>query len=873
VAAAALAVPSTRSRPVGTSPFPGHTVTGRVLLWGETARLVGDRPLLGVGPGGYADAIPTYHDARYERRVGAQNPPDSPHDRILQAAAAGRLPLALLAVALAVLTLARGRRAVEVQSAAGEAAAFGGMLAGLVGYGVTLLFHFTSPGTTPLAAVLGDALLADPARAGPVRPAVWRRAAGVLGALAWAALAVVLASAAVAELPLRSALDAAVHGRLAPPIATSVSRVRCAPGTARSTSTPSTPSRSWPPTGPPAPRRAVRPGRRGRAHRTRARRRCSATPRRSISRVASGPARRGCYATRCGTTRPIPTCVRRSRGRCPRTDGQPPARPGCVRDIGLSARFSPHGRTAATAALLIGAAILAPPAAAAATATSTTLSASRTSVVSDEGVTLTAMVGASGTVVSSSSGTVEFLNGTSAIPGCSSVPFSFMVSATCDATFAAVAGPTASLTATFVPASGSAFASSTSGPLVLSVTRAATGTGLELPSTAPTAGAPVTLTAGVAGINGPVQPTGTVTLMEDGTPIAACAGRPLAGANASCTTSFPAGEHSLSASFSGDANFAPSSSPAETLTVRAPPTIAGTSGTATGPSSARFATRVDPDGLATRVAFEYGPGTRYTAASPAIELPASFTAQPVSETAGGLLPNARYHVRAVAVNARGTAYGTVVTVRTPRGPPPPRPVPTRKVNVTPVAGTVFVELRPTTKAAATFGLGRPSGRVGGPPVSGVGFVPLTAARQIPVGSQIDARAGTVRLSTASTAATRLYAAVVTGGVFTIQQGRAQAGLTTLRLLEGAFPGGPSYSACTRRRAARVVNRLQVSAMGPFQTRGRDADASARDAQWTTIERCDGTLTRVQRGEASVLDLVDSRRLTLTPRRSFLAARR
>ena len=39
-----------------------------------------------------------------------------------------------------------------------------GMLAGVIGYGVALLFHLTSPGTTPLAATLAGALVAVPGR-------------------------------------------------------------------------------------------------------------------------------------------------------------------------------------------------------------------------------------------------------------------------------------------------------------------------------------------------------------------------------------------------------------------------------------------------------------------------------------------------------------------------------------------------------------------------------------------------------------------------------------------------------------------------------------------------------------------------------------
>ncbi len=157
----AVALPGTRDRITGGEPLARETVTGRELLWRDTARLLADHWVLGVGPAGYADALPAYHSARWEREVGPDNPPDSPHNWVLQAAVAGGLGLALLALWLAGLTLTTGVRAVAEQPAFGEAAALVGLIAGLGGYAVALLSHFTSPGTTPLAALFAGALLAS----------------------------------------------------------------------------------------------------------------------------------------------------------------------------------------------------------------------------------------------------------------------------------------------------------------------------------------------------------------------------------------------------------------------------------------------------------------------------------------------------------------------------------------------------------------------------------------------------------------------------------------------------------------------------------------------------------------------------------------
>ena len=167
---------------------------------------------LGVGPSGYLDAIPAYHDSRYERRVGPLNPPDSPHNWILQATIAGGVPLALLAIVLAGLTLQRGLRATRRQATGGEAAAVGGMLAGLVGYGTALLFHLTSPGTTPLAALLAGAQLATHPLPAPADAGSLRRPMRLTARAALVTLVIVLTGAAFAELPLRSAIDAAATG-------------------------------------------------------------------------------------------------------------------------------------------------------------------------------------------------------------------------------------------------------------------------------------------------------------------------------------------------------------------------------------------------------------------------------------------------------------------------------------------------------------------------------------------------------------------------------------------------------------------------------------------------------------------------------------
>lgn len=146
-----VVLPHTRDRLLAT-----HTVRGRWLLWSETLHLVRDHLVFGVGPSGFYEAIRRYHDLTWAQRVGVSNPPDSPHLWLLQAAAAGGLPVLLCALAMTVVVGRLGLRAV------GSEPSLVGPLAAGVGYSVGLLTHFTSAGTTPVVAFVLGGLVSSP---------------------------------------------------------------------------------------------------------------------------------------------------------------------------------------------------------------------------------------------------------------------------------------------------------------------------------------------------------------------------------------------------------------------------------------------------------------------------------------------------------------------------------------------------------------------------------------------------------------------------------------------------------------------------------------------------------------------------------------
>ena len=163
--------------------------------------------------------------------------------------------------------------------------------------------------------------------------------------------------------------------------------------------------------------------------------------------------------------------------------------------------------------------------------TSTTLSATPTAATTNQPITVTATVTAGTPLAAGPAGTVEFLDGTSPIAGCTAQPLTATSatsgSATCTASFSAAASPV-SLTAIFTPAGGSTLTGSTSQPDSSSIVKALTATSVTASSAAATAGQSVTYTAHVTpAYTGSVIPTGAVGFADGSATVAGCAGKPV----------------------------------------------------------------------------------------------------------------------------------------------------------------------------------------------------------------------------------------------------------------------------------------------------------------------------------------------------------
>jgi hypothetical protein len=275
---------------------------------------------------------------------------------------------------------------------------------------------------------------------------------------------------------------------------------------------------------------------------------------------------------------------------------------------------------------------------------------------------------------------------------------------------------------------------------------------------------------------------------------------------------------------------------------------------------------VNPEGTPTQAFYQYGvdptergPGastTLYEQSTPPQQVGTDSSSHTVSVPLTGLLPGVLYHVRLVAINSAGTTYGPDQTFTTPVAPAPPPPVPGKTENVSPVTGTVFIQT--------------PSG----------GFAPLTGPTQIRNGAVIDTRRGSLQL-VISIGNHKTEQGTFGGAIFKVtqQQSGKNKGLVTLTLVEGAFPGAPSYSLCTGHKAgdptataasSRTLQLLHASAHGKFRTKGKYSAATVLGTIWTVADRCDGTLTHDITDSVSVADFAHHKTITLHAGQSYLA---
>jgi hypothetical protein len=193
--------------------------------------------------------------------------------------------------------------------------------------------------------------------------------------------------------------------------------------------------------------------------------------------------------------------------------------------------------------------------------------------------------------------------------------------------------------------------------------------------------------------------------------------------------------------------------------------------------------------------------------------------------------------------------------------PVEQPVIGRSFIADPVAGTVTIQLPGSTTALQL-------GAAGG---------------QLPVGTRIDARRGTVRIKTAVNGGTQT--GDFWGGRFSVRQAKG-AGLTTLTTDRTPLACGasvyrppaeltPVIGAASVGIAAKKPRRILWGKdnKGKFRTQGHDSVATVRGTRWATIETCAGTITKVVEGAVSVRDLRAKRTVLVRAGKQYMARKR
>ena len=143
------------------------------------------------------------------------------------------------------------------------------------------------------------------------------------------------------------------------------------------------------------------------------------------------------------------------------------------------------------------------------------------------------------------------------------------------------------------------------------------------------------------------------------------------------------------------------------------------------------------------------------------------------------------------------------------------------------------------------------------------FRKLAGARLLPSGTVVDARRGSIRLTTALDEHGEFQTGRFGGSRFQIRQGHKAAGMTSLTLRGGDFGRCPARSGALAHTSMvprenpttrRVVRHLWARDRGGrFRTYGNNSVATARGTKWTTEDRCDGTVIRVREGVVAVKD--------------------
>jgi hypothetical protein len=193
--------------------------------------------------------------------------------------------------------------------------------------------------------------------------------------------------------------------------------------------------------------------------------------------------------------------------------------------------------------------------------------------------------------------------------------------------------------------------------------------------------------------------------------------------------------------------------------------------------------------------------------------------------------------------------------------PAPAATPTPTPTTTPLPPPVAGKTVNAARKAGTIRFRRPGSKK---------FVTLTADAQIPVGSTIDTRKGTIAI-TAAQGKGKTATADFFDGLFKLTQTKGSKPAATLALTEKlSCPRRGKASAAAKKKKTR---RLWGSGHGRFTTKGSYSAATVRGTKWLVQDTCTTTLTKVARGVVSVRDFAKRKTKLVRAGHRYVARRR
>ena len=295
-----------------------------------------------------------------------------------------------------------------------------------------------------------------------------------------------------------------------------------------------------------------------------------------------------------------------------------------------------------------------------------------------------------------------------------------------------------------------------------------------------------------------------------------------------------------------------------------PPLVRDMAADTIGTASVRLRGKLRANSQATDYSFEYGTTTAYGSETPEAYAGSGYDLNAVSAEVKGLEPGTKYHYRLVAENDAGESKSAdrVFSTEPIRAETPSDPV---EEPAAPDFGkTVVVEPTGTVLVKAPGG----------------GWENMEPGAEMPLGATFDTRRGAVSLTSAGchggTQRGRFG-----GGLFTLRQPREGCGRVDVYLRGGRFSGCPRVGARRRARSGAIASASGTRKVrklwgrdsgGRFRTHGRHSQATVRGTRWLTVDRCDGTLTRVTSGAVSVRDFRRHRTVLVRAGHSYLARR-